>query len=179
MTDISDRKYIIQQEETKFDAAVSESVYTRVGAVTNFLANREVTQADFNLNGKYNIVPTPHIAADGFITYPFDFEIISVMFFTGDEVGSSGTTEVDLTWRPETGGAFQSIFSTTPKITGSAAALRYVRNGGPSVSGMVNPVLSKTTFNAYDYIKLDVLQTRSGSVEGLFVKIFVRPRDPA
>jgi hypothetical protein len=179
MTAISDRKFIMQQEETKFNSAVSESLVSRMGAVTNFIVNRELTQHDFNLNGKYNIIPAPYQFGDGYITYPFPFEIVDVMLFTGEAVGTSGTTEIDVKWKPESSGSFATIFSTTPKVTGSSPINRFVRVGGPGVTGMNRPVLSKTTFNAYDYLRLDVLQHRAGNVNGIFLKIFVRPRDPA
>jgi len=177
MSDIADRKYLIQQEETKFQAAVSESVMSRVGAVNNFIVNRENSQHDFNLNGAYNIFAPPFYFGDGYITYPWPFEIVDVLLFTGETIGTSGTTEVDLKWKPEIGGTYQSIFSTTPKFDTTAAINDFTRQGKVS-TGFIAPVLSKSQFDAFDVLKLDVLQTISGPVNGLFVKVFVRPRDP-
>ena len=175
--DLSDRKFLIQQEETKFQAAVSESVMSRVGSMNNFLANRENSQHDFNLNGKFNIIATPYQFGDGYITYPWPWEIVDVFLFTGELVGTSGTSEIDVKWIAEGGVSYASIFSTTPKFTSSASPNRWVRIG-QVVTGFTAPVLSKSTFDAYDTLRLDVLQTTVGDVNGLFVKIFVRPRDP-
>jgi hypothetical protein len=174
MTDIVGSRQFIQEEEVKAQAAVSESTMTRMGSMLNFIAAKEFTQHDFNLNGAYNIIPTPNLAVDGYVTYPFDFEIIDVLVFIGDVQGTSGTTEIDLKWRAEGGGAYASIFSTTPKFTYLAATGLFTRVG-VAPAHFTAPVLSKTTFAAYDAIRLDVLTAVAGAAKGCFVKLFIRP----
>ena len=88
MTDIPDRRQLIQEEEVEFDAAVSESVGFRLGALNNFIANRILTQHDWNLNGPYNIVASPQLGVDGFITFPWPYEIVYCILKAGSAVGS-------------------------------------------------------------------------------------------
>lgn len=177
MTAIPASRQIIQQEETRSQAAVSESTMTRMGAMNNFLALKECTAHDFNLNGAYNIVNTPNLAIDGPITYPFNFEIVAAIIYAGNGMGSSGTTEIDVKWKPETGGSFASIFSTTPKFDSTATPFDSARNGATPPTGFTAPVLAKTTFNAFDILHLDLLQAQLGPVNGVYLKLFIRPID--
>lgn len=177
MSDLADRKFIIQSEETQFEAAVSESVMQRMGSMNNFLANREMTAHNFNLNGFINVTPTPFFFGDGYITYPFPFEIVDFLLYSGDQVPTLGTVEVDAKWIPEGPGAYASLLTTTPKFDETAEANRHIRIGATR-TGFVAPVLSKTQFDAYDTIRIDVLQSGDDDTNGAFVKIFVRPRDP-
>lgn len=177
MTAIAPRKYTIQTEETTAQAATSESVFTRVGATNNFLAERELDQKDFNLNGLYNIIMI-NSDCDGKITYPYPFEIVTLGIYNGSINGSSGLTELDVKWKPQNSGAFSSIFTTTPKFT-SAAAADSSCFVGQSVAGFTAPVLLKTTFAAYDQLRIDILQTVVGTVDYAGIKIFSRPiNDP-
>lgn len=176
MTMLDPVRNIIQKEETRFEAAVSEGTVGRVGETLNFVNIRQMDQANFNLNGKYNVIAAPYYFGDGFITYPFPFEIVDVLLFTGEAVGSSGTSEFDLKWVAEGDTTYASMCSTTPKYTPSAPLNAMCRVGGPVVAGMTSAVLSKTQFDAYDVIKLDVLQTVVGDVNGAYIKIFIRPR---
>lgn len=173
MTDISPERKLIQVEETKPQAAVTESVMSRVGAAANFINLRHFYIKEFCVNGKYNIIPT-NLSLDGFLTYPFNFEIVDIVLKLGGATGTSGLSEIDLKWKPETSGTFQSIFSTTPQWTAAANADSSVRIG-VSRTGFTTPVLSKTTFNAYDLIKLDQLQALVGNVNSYFITLFIRP----
>lgn len=174
MTAITESRAIIQIEETRAQAAVSESTMTRMGAMNNFLALREFTQHDFNINGVYNLVTLPCIALDGFVTYPFAFEIFDVIIYSGSGIGSSGTTELDLKWKPENSGVFASIFTTTPKFNSGAAASSSARLGNAQ-TGFTSPILSKSTFAAYDTLRFDLLSAMVGDVDGAYLKIFIRP----
>lgn len=173
MADITPERKMIQQEETKPQAAVTESVMSRVGAGINFINLRHLYIKEFCVNGKYNIIPV-NPSIDGFLTYPFNFEIVDIVVKLGSATGVSGTTEIDLKWKPEASGSFQSIFTTTPKWTSSAPADSSVRLG-VSRTGFTTPVLAKSTFNAYDLIKLDQLQAMDGSVNSYFMTLFIRP----
>lgn len=174
MSDITPERLMIQQEETRSQAAVSESTMSRVGGAINFINTRHIYQHDWNLNGKYNSVVTPNVGLDGFITYPFAFEIVQFMLFSGENVGSGGITEIDVKWKPELSGAFASIFSTTPKFTNAAGANESIRIG-QSRTGWTAPVLSKTEFDAYDILRFDLLQAVSGDPNGAFAKVWIIP----
>lgn len=173
MSDIPSERKMIQIEETKPQAAVTESVMSRVGAGINFINKAHFYVKEFCLNGKYNIT-VPNLSVDGAFTYPFAFEIVEIVVKAGSVIGSSGTTEVDLKWKQEVGGSYVSIFSTTPKWTPSAAADSSVRIG-VTRTGWTAPVLSKTQFAAYDLIKLDLLQAITGDVNTFSLTIYTRP----
>jgi len=174
MTAIPAARRILQQEETRSQAAVSEATLTRFGAMANFLALYEASQHDFNLNGRYNIIAAPYQFGDGYITYPFPFEIVDVMLFNGESNGSSGRTVIDVKWKPEASGAWATIFSTTPKFDWDASANSFCRIGN-NPAKFTRPVLSKAQFAAYDYLRLDMLEHPVGDVRGVFVKVFIRP----
>lgn len=147
---------------------------TRVGGSINFINTRHVYQHNWHLNGQYNIVTPPNLALDGFITYPFPFEIVDVMMFTGDGVGTGGLTEADIKWKPELSGTYQSIFATTPKVDDTAATSDFIRIG-QTKTGFTAPVLDKSTFDAYDVLRFDLLQAVGGQPNGLFMKVWIRP----
>jgi hypothetical protein len=173
MADITAERKMIQQEETKPQAAVTESVMSRVGGGINFINTRHYYIKEACLNGKYNII-VPNTSIDGCFTYPWAFEIVDVIVKLGSANGSGGTSEVDIKWKPETFGSFASIFSTTPKWTSSAVADGTVRIG-VTRTGFTAPVLSKTTFDAYDILRVDLLQAVTGSPESFSVTIYTRP----
>ena len=173
MADIVSERKMIQQEETAADAALTESVLSRLGGGINFINTRHLYTQKFNVNGVYANA-TPSLGIDGDFTYPFNFEIISVRVKIGNAQGTSGTSEVDLKWRSENSGTYTSIFSTTPKWDSTAAVESTIRNG-ITATGWTPPVLSKTTFNAYDSIRLDLLTSQLGSPNGFQVTIFVLP----
>lgn len=177
MTDIAPERKIIQEEETRAQAATSESVFMRVGAGINFINTRQFDQKDFILNGPYNIIPTPQLGVDGPVTYPWNFQIIDVLVYAGDIVGTAGITEFDIKWKPEIGGTFQSIFSVTPKISPAAAPFDFTRIG-KIATGFTAPVLLKSTFDPFDTLRLDILQAMSGPVNSAFIKVFMRPVNP-
>lgn len=175
MADVPEERLLIQSEEVAYRAAVSEATMTRVGATANFINKRYLTETNFNLNGQYNIA-APNLDVDGKRTYPYDFSIVDLGIFSGNSNGTSGTTELDIKWKPQNSGAFASIFSTTPKFTFSAAA----NNScfiGQTVTNFTAPVLSKTDFDAYDILKIDIITTVAGSdLDYAGIKIFTRPR---
>lgn len=173
MADIVPQRRQIQQEETRPQAAVSESVLSRVGGGINFINTRHYYVKEYCLNGAYNLI-VPNLSVDGFFTYPWNFEIVDIVVKLGELVGTSGLSELDLKWKPETSGVFTSIFATTPKWNELALPDSSVRLG-VSRTGFTTPVLDKTTFNAYDLIKLDVLQGIVGPANGAFITIFTRP----
>lgn len=173
MADIVSERKMIQQEETKPQAAVTESVLSRVGSGINFINTRHYYIKEYCVNGRYNII-MPNLSIDGFFSYPWAFEITDLIVKLGESTGVSGISEIDLKWKPETSGTWQSIFSTTPQWSAAAPADSSVRLG-VSRTGWTTPVLSKTQFDPYDLIKLDLLQGLTGDVNSFFATIFTRP----
>lgn len=173
MADLAAARKMIQIEETRPNSALTEAVMARVGAGINFINTKHYYIKEFCINGNYNLF-VPNFSVDGAFTYPWPFEILEIVVKLGSANGSGGISEMDLKWRPENSGSWQSIFSTTPKWTSAAAADSSVRIG-QSVVGWTAPVLSKTQFAAYDFIRLDMLQAVSGSPNSMSVTIFTRP----
>ena len=175
MTALAPARTVIQEEETKYRAAVSEATMTRMGQMSNFIGERMHSEKQFFLNGRYNVVATPNLGVDGLAVFEFNAEIIGVWMYNMNK-GSSGTTELDIKWTNQSGGAFASIFSTTPKITANAPDYSYV-GLGQSGTGLTAAVLSKTTFNAGDALRLDLLSAQSGAnVASCGLIIHYRPR---
>lgn len=175
MSQVSPERILIQQEETKFRAAVAESVLSRVGATTNFINLYQLDTIDFKVNGPYNLGTFPNNQFDGIITFPFNFEVLYAAIYTGSLTASSGTTELDVKWKPYSSGAYASIFSTTPKFTSAAAASDLVYNGSVK-TGFTAPVLSKTSFDAWDLLRFDLISGVVGNQDGCGIKLFWRPR---
>ena len=173
MADITAERKMIQQEETAPQAAVTESVMSRVGGGINFINTRHYYVKEFCVNSYYNAF-VPNLSIDGSFTYPWAFEIVEIVVKVGDIVGVSGLSEIDLKWKPETTGTYASIFTTTPKWDATVAPDSSVRLGVVR-TGWTAPVLLKTQFAAYDSIKLDLLQALVGEVDSFFVTIFTRP----
>lgn len=165
---------MIQQEETRSQAAVSESTMTRVGEGMNFINTRHVYSESWKLNGQYNIVATPNAYQDGYITYPFPFQIIDVMFFNGEVVGSGGDTELDILWRPDNSLVWNSIFTQTPQADSTSSPYDSIRIG-QTKTGLTAPVLFKSTFAAYDVLRCDLLTAMTGQPQNAELKIWIRP----
>jgi len=176
MSDIAAERKMIQEGETKPQAAVTESVMFRVGGSINFINTKHYYIKEYCINGRYNKI-VPNLSVDGFFTYPWHFEILDIVLKLGDLVGSGGLSEIDLKWKPEVGGSWQSIFSTTPKWDDTAPADSPVRLG-VTRTGFTTPVLAKTQFDPYDQIKLDILQGIGGVANSFFLTAFTRPINP-
>jgi len=172
--ELSQQKNMIQAEETSPQAGITQGMLSRVGQSINHINKRQFDCHHFNLNGFYNIADLPFSVVDGYISYPYAFEIAEVLIFSGPVIGTSGVTELDIKWKPQSSGSFASIFSTTPKINSTAQPMTQA-SIGYQPSGFTSPILSKTTFAAYDYLRIDLLQTMAGDPEGVYVKVFTRP----
>lgn len=122
MAIVDPNRLLIFEEGVRFRSAVSEEVAQRLGSSLNQVALYQYDTKDFFLNGPYGdvgVVPT--LGLDGLFVFPFDSEIINIAMFNL-VAGSSGTTELDIKMATTSGGAFTSIFSTTPKISSAASS---------------------------------------------------------
>lgn len=178
MTDIVDARTLIQAEETRFRAPNSESMFTRMGGTVNFISNRQEDSHGFFLNGPYN-PGEAGTALDGLHSFLFDAEIVGVTVFNMVS-GSAGTSEFDVIWLSASGVVQGSIFSTTPKITSAAPNFAYgttnlVTATSQGGTGITLPTLSKTEFNQFDAIRLD-LPSAMTAAQNAGVVINYRPR---
>lgn len=176
MADISPERKNIQVEEIAFRAAVSEAAGYRMGAAINFINQRQHSEKQFFLNGRYGIVSPPTLGVDGLIVFEFDAIIFNVIMFNLVK-GSGGTTELDLKKCSTPGGSFASIFGVTPKISSAAANNVWIGIGG-SVTGCTAPVFDTgaNLVNAGDALRCDVLGVQSGNPENCGLIVHYRPR---
>lgn len=175
MTQISPERILLQTEETNFRAAVAQSLMNRVGATTNFINLYQANMREFMVNGAYGLsAVVPFFGVEGIVRFPFNWELVDLYIYTGESTSGSGTTELDVKWKPFASGSYASIFSTTPKFTSSAATFQTC-GIGQTVTGFTAPVLSKTDFDAYDQLRLDLL-TKVSAGFSCGIGITFRPR---
>lgn len=174
MADLSDLKQNIQIEETRFRFAVSESWAQKIGRAINFINNRHHAVKRWDINGIYSAISLPYAGLDGYDICWKDLEIVDIFMWL-QTAGSGGTTEIDIKKATTPGGAFASIFSTTPKISSSAGSGTWVRIGG-SGTGLVAPVLASSNLNAGDVLRCDLVQAQTGSPNGCGIVLLHRPR---
>jgi hypothetical protein len=166
-------RHLIRIPEARYLAAVSESILKRLGAVCNFINTRHIEREKFALNGFYE-PRAGYLAVDGIFIFEFDSEIVNAHIYNLIK-GTGGTTELDIKWKPQVGGAWASIFSTTPKIASTVSD--YSSCGvGDSITGFTAPVLSKTQFAAKDMLRLDLVTCMTGSPVGCGINLHHRPR---
>lgn len=162
MSDVPASKANIQVEESRFRYAVSESFAQKVGGSINFLNDFQHSEKQFFLNGRYWSIGTL-TGMDGMVFFQFNATIIDVWMFVQKQTGATGSfTEIDLKRATTEGGPFTSIFSTTPRINGTAGDYIWTHVGA-SVTGTRAPVLSTANVNAGDAIRCDLVATPTGS----------------
>lgn len=170
------KKYITQRE-VQGGAAVSESTWSKIGGMINFIGKRSHQEKAFYINGYYSSAPTPYNAIDGLAFFEFDAEIFNIWVFN-IEAGDGGITELDLKVKPKDSGAFTSIFDTTPKVAPSAGNDVFFEIGDVK-TGITAPVLVggvSYNVNRGDAIRLDLIGKMSGAVRSCGVVIHYRPR---
>lgn len=179
MTDITDARTIIQEEETRFRAPVSESMFTRVGGAINFINNRQYDSHPWHLNGPYaqfGTAPGP----DGVFPVLVDIELFGYIMYSGT-TGVSGITILDIHRLSGGGTDNGSIFSTRPQISTAAANGSYsFINVIDSIdlalpTGHTKAVFSSTQFNAGDALRLDIDSAMSGA-QNINFQLLFRPR---
>lgn len=188
---VTPTRTLVYTPGAQFRSAVSEDLIQRIAGLQNFISLYQHSEKQFFLNGPYDIVTPPLTALDGLTVFEFDATIIDVWMFN-IVAGSAGTTELDIKMATTSGGAFSSIFSTTPKITSAAGNNAWV--GNPSVwttgtavqdatytvpTGCTRPVLSGggQTLNVdkHSALRLDILQAQTGGQNcGLLVHYIPR-----
>jgi hypothetical protein len=172
---LADEKNYIDQLEVKYRAAVSEATFSKIGSMINFIGHRTHEKKDFFINGPYkNGAGT--LGADGICIFEFDAEIFAVYMFN-NIAGSGGTTELDIKKQATSGGAYSTIFSTTPKIASTAG--NWARVGtGESGTGLTAPVLTSTPLNVSEgeALRLDIISVQTGNPQNCGIIIHYRPR---
>lgn len=184
MANIANGRYNIQQEEVKYEAAVSESTFTKIGGAINFINNLQYKHFEFGFlkgisasgNPTYNtFTPSSTVISDN-EAFPSDSEIVGICLdhYTS---GSSGTTTLKLEWSSQNSGTWASIFSTDASVTSAAPSGAQFDTFGNATTptGCTVPVLSKTTFNAGDRLRCVCSSIQAGTPNGFLMKVYYRP----
>lgn len=177
MTNLVEQRADIQLEETQFEAGVSEGTWTKLGKSVNFINRRHFERHSWNLNGSYFVALGS--GKDGLFVLPFDMEITGLSM-SNVVNGSSGTTTIDIHWFDAPASDQGTIFSVKPSISSSAGnnaflARNLVDGNTQTGTGLTLPTFSKTQFNQFDALRLD-LDTAMNDAQDLNVTIFFRPR---
>lgn len=178
MTDITDSREIIQEEETRFRSAVSEALLFKMGATNNFISNRQYDTHTWVLNGDYTKA-SGQAGFEGMFVAIFDMEIIAISL--GNIVaGVSGTTTFDVHLIDGAGNDTGSIFTVQPSIDSTAsnntyAARDFVNSLDETATGVTLPTLPTRDFDKFDAFRIDV-DAAMTSAENAFLAIHFRPR---
>lgn len=174
MTEITPSRNIIQIEETRFRAAVSEATAQRLGGSMNLILEREYQEKTFYVNGKYGTLTIPFTGIDGLELFLFDSTIINAFFFI-KTAGTSGSTTLDIQYATTPGGSFTSIFSTKPSISYLAGdyAWCYVGSAFPNTTA---PVLSTDEMDAGWVIRCNIDAVQGGDAVGCGLVLQYQPR---
>lgn len=177
MTDISDQFNIIQQEETDYRSALSESMFTRLGGMNNALRNR--------LNQIYRFVFLGTIrpivgGEDGTFTDIWPFEIVGVSGYIRD-AGSSGTTSIDI--HLVTGAGDQGSILASPitiansTVNGSRFYKNLIDATSAIPAGITVPTVSTVNFAAGDTLRTDI-DAKADGAQDLVLQLHYRARTP-
>lgn len=181
MTAIADARpeFGIQEEETRFRAPTSESMFTRVGGAINHIMNRQMDSHAWHLNGEYQKFGTA-TGPDGVMPILFDMEIVGYIMYSG-EAGASGTTIIDI--HRLTGGATDAgtIFTTRPQLSTAALSGTYSFIDTVTPADLALPTgHTKAVFNSLlvdrgEALRLDLDSSMIGGMNLNFQLLF-RPR---
>ena len=181
-TEVTGLKQKIYEEDVETGAAASEETMTKFAGSMNLTLDTNLIPIHFDIHGPYNITPVPDNKVDKFYCVPFNCEIVASHFYTGENPGSSGTTEIDVLKKPLSGSEV-SIFSTRPKIPASAGAeADIIQEYLPATStirlatGGTIAVLSSTQLSKYDVLKFSFIDKPVGTIDKCGFVLFVRPR---
>lgn len=180
MTDLTEQRINITQQETSRRNAVSEALLSRVGSSINFINKRQYDTHAFHFNRLYS-KGVGVVGRDGIFPILFDMEILGLTMWNR-RAGTSGITELDVIWYSGSNSQEGSIFSTTPKFNTTVGNDAYMIQdflndtvpAQPS-SGSTLAVLSKSEFDAGDALLCKIESAMSGA-EDCSLLIHFRPR---
>lgn len=184
MAEITPAKQNIFEEETQFRSSVNESVQQKIGGSINFINTRQYDKHEWNLNGNYPL-GVGSTGLDGVFPFLFDVELTGFWYYAGD-IGSSGTTTIDV--HRITGGDTDagSIFTALPSVDTTAADGSITIYNAITSSFLSNPTGHSSAaidtgesnplhLNSGDALRLD-LDTAMLSANNFQFGIFFRPR---
>lgn len=163
MTNITPSRQLLQIEELRFRAAVSEATAQRIGGNVNFFLENIYEQKTWFINGNYNILAKPFAGIDG-MEFMFNNSTLIDAFMFIKTAGNSGDTTLDIKYATAPGGSFVSIFTTPPTINFQAGDYAWI-NVGSSLAHTTAPVLdpSATALSAGTALRCDILDMQGGT----------------
>ena len=177
MTAITDALNTIQQEEVDFNSSVSEATLTRMGAVSNLIANRSNKAFDFKFLGPFRGLNGGEDGARGLI---WDAEIVGISGYIR-LTGSSGTTTIDIhsiTGSTDNGTILNAKLAITSAATdGIAFYTNYLDASSSGGTGITLPTFTAAAnrlLNAGDALRVDVDGNATGAYD-LSINIHYRP----
>lgn len=160
MSDITPARKNVTVEESKFRAAVSEAYSFKIGASVNFINGFQNNRHAWHLNGSYSSGVGSQ-GPDGIFVFLFNAELVGISYYN-NTTGTSGSTVTDIHWLSGGDTDNGTIFTTPPTVSSSAANNTYFLKDLISdtviyqPTGFTEAVLSKTTFNQGDALRLDL-----------------------
>ena len=120
MADIPSSRNVIQQEEVRYKASVSEATLTRIGASLNFVMDKIYTPLEFDWSGYYKVTSI----SDGMNGRRYFKDTVDIYYYvlTNDVAGSSGTSSINFEVYDDTGALLGDLFSVAPSISSGAGA---------------------------------------------------------
>lgn len=179
MTNLTEAREDIELEDVAYKAAVSEAVATKYGQSINFINRRQLDHHAFLLNGDYASA-SGSTGTDGIFVFLFDVELVGFYYYC-NQVGTTGTTTLDIHKLSGGGTDDGSIFSTLPSVDTTASNDSYTLYDQLNSTTVSNPtghtlaVLSTVNFDAGDALRMDVDATMGGA-NGFQLGVLYRPR---
>ena len=179
MADQTGLRKIIQVEDTKYAAAVSESLGSRLAQSVNHILFYQYDHKGWVMNGKYSGGGGAQSGVDGALPIFVDMDIVGFFMFNY-VAGTSGVSEIDIK-RHSASGVGTTIFSVRPSMSYTAGNQAYMMNWlSPAAvlenpSGTTLPTFSVTSLDKGDALTLDWVSRQLGA-ESCTVTLAVRPR---
>lgn len=174
MTDITDSRNFIQEEETRFRSPLSENLLNRVGAALNFVMNRQRSVYMFEFAGPYRPL---NGGEGGVFGMTIDQEVIGISGRVRNS-GASGSTVVDLHLEQNDidQGSVWSTKLTIPATGGvSTFFIDFAGATSQATAGITLPTFTTRDFSQYDTLRLDLDSAASGAND-LIINLEYRPR---
>lgn len=179
MTDVTEDRQIIQEEEVAFRAGVSEGTFTRMGGSINHIMKRQFDTHRWQLNQNYETLSS-FSGPDGIFQFLWDVEVVGFGYYNGS-TGISGTTTLDIHKLSSGGTDDGTIFSVKPAVDSTATSGSYTLYRQTDSTTISNPtghtlaVLSSTTFDSGEALRLDIDAAMNGGQNFMF-SLMYRPR---
>lgn len=176
MADIADSRENIDEELAKFQAALSEAFFFKLGGSINFINNQQRVPYQFEYAGPFR----PLFGGEGgVLPMTNDQEIVGIAGRLR-KTGISGSTVIDLHYE-RTGSDQGSIWTTQKLVVPNTVAdtayfwMDLVTATSGASSGITLPTFDSVDFNAGDILRLDLDDNAKGARD-LILTVWIRPR---